>query len=175
MRPNNMLTSVRASCNVLQSPFFANVTILVEYKATQMSIKSGTDAKRVRNPTNSNVPHTISTTPTNVAITCGHGIPIFTKRPTPNESGNRNFCMPSERKTQPTRIRISKTALDARSAQVASVFSDIEFSSFLRALRCRFNGQRSASFRYSTQVAPTNARIYESQPNSQALPKAQAT
>jgi hypothetical protein len=57
-------------------------------------------------------------TPTNGAMTCGEGMPIFTKRPTPRESGNKNFWMPSERKTQPTRIRMSKVAFAARSAQV---------------------------------------------------------
>ena len=58
-------------------------------------------------------------------MTCGQGMPIFTKRPTPRESGNKNFCMPSERNTQPTRTRISKTAFAARSAQIVSVFTGI--------------------------------------------------
>src|SRR6266404_4127568 len=42
--------------------------------------------------------------PTNGAMTLGQGILIFAKRPTPRESGNKNFCVPSERKTQPTRM-----------------------------------------------------------------------
>ena len=53
--------------------------------------KSGTVASRVIRPINSREPQTISTTPTNGAITCGQGMPIFTNRPTPNESGKRNF------------------------------------------------------------------------------------
>jgi len=42
-----MLTSVRASSNVLQNPFFARVMILVEYTATQLAkeayARSGAD------------------------------------------------------------------------------------------------------------------------------------
>src|SRR2546425_334859 len=128
IKPSSMLTSVRASCIVPQNPFLANVTILVEYKATAISTRSGTVASRVTRPINSRVPHTISTTPTNGAITCGHGMPIFTKRPTPKESGNRNFWMPSDRNTQPTRTRISKIAFATRFAQVTSVFNAIELS-----------------------------------------------
>ncbi len=93
-RPSSMLTSVRASCKVPQNPFLANPTILVEHKATAMSMRSGTVASRVRKPISNRVPHTISTTPTNGAMRCGHGMPIFTKRPTPKESGNKNFWMP---------------------------------------------------------------------------------
>jgi len=109
MRPSNMLTSVRALCSVPHNPFFANVTILVEYMATAISMRSGTVADRVTTPINSRELQTISTTPTNGAMTCGEGMPIFTKRPTPRESGSKNFCMPSERKTQPTRTRISRS------------------------------------------------------------------
>src|ERR1700678_839951 len=32
-------------------------------------------------------------------------MPIFTKRPVPKAAGKRNFWTPSERKTQPTRMR----------------------------------------------------------------------
>jgi len=42
---------------------------------------SGKAAKRVANPTRSNTPHAISTTPTNGAVTWGYGMPIFSKRP----------------------------------------------------------------------------------------------
>ena len=63
-----------------------------------------------------------------ILATCGHGMPIFTKRPTPKESGNRNFWMPSDRNTQPTRTRISKIACTARFAQITSVFNAIELS-----------------------------------------------
>src|SRR5208282_353230 len=84
-RASSMLTSVRASCKVPQNPFLVNPRILVEYKATAISMRSGTVASRVRKPINNRVPHTISTTPTNGAMTCGHGMPIFTKRPTPKE------------------------------------------------------------------------------------------
>jgi hypothetical protein len=52
-------------------------------------------------------------------------MPIFTKRPPPRESGKKNVCMSSERKTQPARMRISKTALAARSPQIVSVFTGI--------------------------------------------------
>jgi|SRR5580658_1012061 hypothetical protein len=49
----------------------------------------------------------------------------FHKRPPPRESGKKNFCMSSERKTQPARMRISKTAFAARSPQIVSVFTGI--------------------------------------------------
>src|SRR5580704_964019 len=88
-------------------------------------MSSGTVAKRVKNPTNSNVPHTISTTPTNGAMICGEGIPIFAKHLTPKESWNGNFCMPSERNTQPTSTRISKIALEAVLAHEAPLFKAI--------------------------------------------------
>jgi len=48
-------------------------------------------------------------------------MPIFTKRPTPNESGNKNY-------TQPTRTRTSKIAFATRFAQIASMFSAIELA-----------------------------------------------
>lgn len=115
--------SVRASCNVLQSPFLASVTILVEYDATRISMRRGIATSRVSSPINSSVPQTTSTTPTNGAITCGQGMPVFTKQPTPSDSGNRNFCMPSERKTQPTRMRISKTAFAVGAAKMESIFA----------------------------------------------------
>src|SRR6266478_1216382 len=51
-----------------------------------MSIKSGIAASLVKKPTKIKLPHTISTMPTNGAITCGAGIPILMKRPTPSES-----------------------------------------------------------------------------------------
>ena len=38
------------------------------------------------------------------------GIPIFAKRPTPSAAGKRNFWIPSDTKTQPTRIRMRMTA-----------------------------------------------------------------
>ena len=37
-----MLTSMRASCNVSQNPLFVNVTIFVEYRATEISMSNGT-------------------------------------------------------------------------------------------------------------------------------------
>src|SRR6267378_1562903 len=73
MRPSSMLTSVRASCNVPQNPFFANVTILVEYKAPAISMSSGTVASRVTRPINNREPQTISIMPTNGAMACGQG------------------------------------------------------------------------------------------------------
>jgi len=64
IKPSSILTSVRASCSVPQKPFLANKRILVEYKATAISMRSGRVASRVRNPSKSRVPHTISTIPT---------------------------------------------------------------------------------------------------------------
>ena len=53
-----MLTSARASCKVLQNPFLAKVTILVEYSATTISIRRGTAESRVRRPINNKARHT---------------------------------------------------------------------------------------------------------------------
>src|SRR5216684_4401598 len=127
-----MLTSVRASCSVPQKPFFMNVTILVEYKATQMSRSRGTQASRVKRPTKRSAPQMISVTPMKGAMSCGKGMPIFVKRPTPSVSGNRNFWMPSERKTHPTRMRISRTAFAARLVQITSVFEVMELPPLTR-------------------------------------------
>jgi hypothetical protein len=96
-------------------------------------------ANRATRPINSREPQTISTTPTNGAMTPGEGLPIFTKRPTPRESGNKNFCIPSERKTQPTRIRMSKIAFAARSAQVAFALTVIALSLRSREVRNEVN------------------------------------
>ena len=70
--------------------------------ATHMSIIRGIVAKRERNPMNRNKGNTISTTPINGAKKSGYGIPIFVNLPMPNCSGNRNFCIPSVKKTIPT-------------------------------------------------------------------------
>ena len=59
--------------------------------ATEMSMRSRADASRVNSPASTRTPHAISTTPTNGALNCGNGMPIFTKRPTPSASGYRNF------------------------------------------------------------------------------------
>src|SRR6267378_3568504 len=76
------------ACSVPQSPFFMNVTILVENKATQMSMSRGTRARRVNRPAKRSAPQMISVTPMKGAMSCGKGMPIFAKRPTPNDSGN---------------------------------------------------------------------------------------
>ncbi len=86
-----MLKSVRASCNMLHMPLLAIIGILVVAIATEMTASSGTAASRVNRPTSSSVPQTISTVPTNGAMKCGEGMPIFSNRPTPSWAGNKNF------------------------------------------------------------------------------------
>jgi len=66
----------------------------------------------------------------NGAMNCGQGMPIFKNRPSPKESGNRNFWVPSERKTQPTRMRMSRMVLATRLAPVVSVFDRLVRVSF---------------------------------------------
>jgi hypothetical protein len=83
---------------------------LVEIIATLMSISRGTTASRVRNPRIANKPQTLSTTPTNGAISLGRGIPIEVNRPAPSSSGHRNFRIPSTRKTQPTSLARARLA-----------------------------------------------------------------
>jgi hypothetical protein len=82
--------------------------------STVQSMSSGTVARVVKRPTIRSVPHTISTTPTNGPENCGAGMPIFAKRPAPKEAGKRNFWIPSERKTQPTRMRTSSVPEEKR-------------------------------------------------------------
>jgi hypothetical protein len=52
-------------------------------------------------------------------------MPIFTKRPPPRESAKKNFVCLRKGKTQPARMRISKTAFAARSPQIVAVFTGI--------------------------------------------------
>src|SRR5579872_298274 len=110
--PSNMQKSVRASCIVAQNPDLDSMETFVVAMATQISITNGIVANRVSNPTITIVPQTISTTPTNGPKNWGAGIPILANRPAPSAAGNRNFCIPSDRNTQPTRIRTKITAAD---------------------------------------------------------------
>ena len=91
IRPSNMQKSVRASCIMLQNPAFDSIGIFVVTIATEMSMSSGIEARRVSSPTISIAPQIISTTPTNGAKNCGFGMPILVNRPTPRVPGNRNF------------------------------------------------------------------------------------
>src|ERR1039457_6690283 len=115
-----------------QKPLLSHQGILVVAMATLMSMISGIAANRVSNPSRRSAPKTISTTPTKGAITPGAGMPMLVKRPTPRASGKRNFCMPSERKTPPTRKRTRMTAHGASifrsSSRVVTNASDRECS-----------------------------------------------
>jgi hypothetical protein len=104
---------VRASCAIAQNPLLRRIGIFVVEMATSMSMIKGTAASRVSRPARTSAPQAISTTPTNGAITSGEGMPILVKRPTPRSPGNRNFWMPSERKTAPTARRIRITTAGA--------------------------------------------------------------
>jgi hypothetical protein len=54
-------------------------------------IMSGSVTSLVSNPIRISAPQTVSTTPTNGAMTAGEGMPIFAKRPTPSDAGKINF------------------------------------------------------------------------------------
>jgi hypothetical protein len=72
-KPSSMQKSVLASCMVAQNPALESIGILVVAIATEMSMRSGTEARLVSRPRISIVPHTISTTPTNGAKNWGRG------------------------------------------------------------------------------------------------------
>lgn len=111
--PKNMAQSVRLSCNAFQSPLSESRGALVVTRATDMIVNKGIAATLVNSPTKTNAPQTISKLPTNGPRKPGLGKPILAKRPAPRASANRNFCIPSERKTLPTirRIRMVVFAL----------------------------------------------------------------
>lgn len=102
MEPISIDQSVRESCAIAQNPFSMSIGIFVVAMATSILMMRGMTASLVNIPMRTRQPQTISTTPTKGAIISGAGIPIFTNRPTPTESENRNFWIPSERKTHPT-------------------------------------------------------------------------
>src|SRR5579871_147126 len=99
-----------------QTPAFASMGNFVVRMATEITPSSGIEATRTNSPTRSRHPQTISTVPTRGAIRCGAGRLSFSKRPTPNCAGKRNFWIPSETKTQPTSTRINTTARATRAA-----------------------------------------------------------
>jgi len=68
-------------------------------------IKRGMAANRVNSPINIKMPQIISNVPVKGAQKNGLLNPIFAKRPAPAESGNKYFCMPSERNISPTAKR----------------------------------------------------------------------
>jgi len=59
-------------------------------------------ANRVSKPNKINTPQSISNVPTKLPKNSGQGNPIFSNRPAPRIAGNKNFCVPSDKKTTPT-------------------------------------------------------------------------
>jgi hypothetical protein len=62
-------------------------------------------AKRVKRPIRINAPQSISKKPTKLPKNSGDGKPILANLPAPKVSGNKNFCIPSEKNTAPTNKR----------------------------------------------------------------------
>ena len=87
---------------------------LVIDSAPSMFTIIGIAASRVSNPMTMSTPQPISKTPSRVAKNAGAGIPAFSNRPVPSDSGRRNFKIPSQTKTTPTYSRIRTTAAGAR-------------------------------------------------------------
>jgi len=59
----------------------SRIGIFVERIATSILMISGMVPSRVNSPARMSAPHSVSTTPTNGAITSAHGIPILAKTP----------------------------------------------------------------------------------------------
>lgn len=107
-----MAQSVLLLCIISQIPWVARISTFVVNIAVIIMIISGTLARRVIRPNNTSAPQTISEVPTKNPRNSGEGNPIFSKRPAPRMAGNRNFCIPSERNTAPTIMRMSMVDLE---------------------------------------------------------------
>lgn len=57
---------------------------------------SGILANLVKSPMRISVPQRISKVPTKLPKNSGEGKPIFSNRPAPSVSENKNFCKPSD-------------------------------------------------------------------------------
>ena len=102
--------SVLAACAMDQNPFSINMGILVVIIAVNMIVSRGIAANRTDNPMSIRIPQAISNVATKDDRNSGLAKPIASKRPVPFISGNRNFCIPSERNTRPT-ISLGRTDL----------------------------------------------------------------
>ena len=94
---------------------------LVVASATIMSAINGRAARRVKSPTTSRAPHTISTPPTKEESSRAAWNPIFAKRPGPWLS-KRNFMAPETMNTAPTAARrrtVSRGAVGLGSTRAA--------------------------------------------------------
>ncbi len=125
-----MQKSVLDSCAIAQNPCENNSGTFVVKMAPEMITNKGRQASLLRMPANSSSPQTISKLPTSVAVNSGQGNPIFVKRPPPNVSANKNFWIPSDKKTSPTIHRIkkpgeekSKKRPDKRKAPISTLSS----------------------------------------------------
>jgi hypothetical protein len=73
--------------------------------AVIMIINRGIEAILTHKPINIKIPQTISKDATKDARNSGFANPIFSNRPAPTNSGNKNFWIPSERNINPTITR----------------------------------------------------------------------
>jgi hypothetical protein len=106
-----MAKSVRYSCAIDQKPLSTKIGHLVVIKAVIITIKRGIETNLVNNPSNIKVLQIISKVPVKQAQNAGWLNPIFKNLPAPNDSGNKNFCIPSERNINPTVILINSSLL----------------------------------------------------------------
>jgi hypothetical protein len=77
---------VRASCAAAQKPCSTSIGHFVVARATDITIRKGTAARRVPSLNRTSVPAMISTLPTKGPRVSGAGNPIFVNRPLPNSS-----------------------------------------------------------------------------------------
>jgi hypothetical protein len=122
-----------------------------------MSISRRMEASEINRPRRRRVPQAISTTPTKGAENCGQGIPIFAKRPVPKAAGKRNFWMPSERKTQPTRMRTSRMLQERRREEPCGSLGSMNLHA--NSKKATFFQKRSTTRgNVSNRLRPSSAR-----------------
>lgn len=97
-----MAISVRYSCANTQKPFSIKIGHLVVINAVIMVIISGIENNLINRPIKINTLQIISNAPVKYAQKAGWVKPIFKNRPVPNNSGNKNFWIPSVRNINPT-------------------------------------------------------------------------
>lgn len=110
--PSVIAKSVRYSWANDQKPLSIRIGYLVVMNATSIVIRIGIAANLVSKPKRISVPQIISKHPVNDAQNSGFAKPIFAKRPAPSIAGNKNFWIPSDKKTEPTITLIRMVVAD---------------------------------------------------------------
>jgi hypothetical protein len=111
--PKNIHKSTRASCTAAQRPWSSSIGILVAAIATEMSIRRGIVESRVNRPTMTRVENDLDDADERARRRPWIWYSNFYETPHAETSGNKNFWIPSDRKTQPTARRMRVVAFGA--------------------------------------------------------------